>query len=41
MQVQILREAKSLTQMPEDLEQYKNYYENKLLEAMMKPEGAE
>jgi len=34
-QIRVLREAKRLTELPNDMVQYKNYYENKLLEAMM------
>ena len=35
--MQILRRAKELTKLPDDMEQYKNYYENKMLEALMAP----
>lgn len=37
MQVRLLREAKRLTELPRDMEQYTNFYENKLLEALMQP----
>ena len=40
-QIRVLRDAKQLTKLPNDMEQYKNYYENKLLEAMMKPGNSE
>ena len=36
-QVMTLREAKELTALPADMDQYTNFYENKLLEAMMEP----
>jgi len=39
-QIQVLRDAKTLTQLPVDMEQYKNYYENRLLTALMQ-EGDE
>ena len=40
VQVQVLREAKQLTSMPVDMEQYKNFYENELLKALMIPDQA-
>ena len=36
-QIQTIRTAKRLTELPQDMEQYKNYYENQLLQALMKP----
>ena len=40
-QIRVLRDAKQLTELPNDMEQYKNYYENKLLATMMKPDSSE
>ena len=36
-QILLLRDAKRVTELPADMEQYKNFYENRLLHAMMKP----
>lgn len=35
LHVRLLREAKELTRLQSDMEQYRNYYENMLLKAMM------
>ena len=37
----VLREAKKLTELQNDMEQYRNFYENKLLKEMMKPGNTE
>ena len=40
-QIQVLREAKQLTALTDDMDQYKNFYENELLKALMVPDAAE
>ena len=37
----ILRDAKKLTELQNDMEQYRNFYENKLLKTMMQPGNTE
>lgn len=37
----VLRDAKKLTELQNDMEQYRNFYENKLLKAMMRPGNTE
>ena len=39
--INILREAKKLTELQSDMEQYRNFYENKLLKTMMQPGNTE
>ncbi len=36
-QVQLIRQAKKLTSLSVEMEQYKNFYENELLKTMMLP----
>ena len=40
VQLQVSREAKQLTRLTEDMDQYKNFYENELLKALMIPDAA-